>query len=152
MTGRSPFHGNHALDIARKVSDLAPAPVHEVNPAIPLFLSTIVGRLLEKDPDQRYQSAQEVHDLFVGHLVRVQPAAARELAEGVFSPAAGIAAAPRPVPGGKRTSHPRWRRRLAWAAGAAGLLLLAVVLAWRSPTPRPDPEGDPLVTVGVEGQ
>jgi PAS domain S-box-containing protein len=41
-----------------------PAPPSEVNPAVPPLLSAIVMHLLEKEPDQRYQSAEGLlHDL-----------------------------------------------------------------------------------------
>ena len=64
-TGRPPFGRG---DLARLVHDhLARIPVSpaEVNPAVPEGLALIILRLLEKEPDRRYQSADGLlHDLF----------------------------------------------------------------------------------------
>ncbi|WP_433377860.1 AAA family ATPase [Actinoplanes sp. CA-142083] len=59
-TGHAPFPGNDPLDLIRDTLVRVPAP-----PArLPHHLCAIVMRLLEKDPDQRYQSAEAlVHDL-----------------------------------------------------------------------------------------
>src|SRR5262249_21376332 len=72
VSGSSPFHGTHALDIARRVTDLVPPPLHEHHPEVPRVFSDAVARLLEKDPDRRYQSADQVHEVLVGYLARAQ--------------------------------------------------------------------------------
>jgi hypothetical protein len=47
-----------------------PVPVVEVNSVVPVMLSQIIGRLLEKEPDRRYQSAAGLaHDL--GRLLEI---------------------------------------------------------------------------------
>jgi PAS domain S-box-containing protein len=65
-TGEPPF-GREDGDVLRLIhAHLAqiPRPADEVNPGVPAALSVIIGRLLEKDPDRRYQSAEGlVHDL-----------------------------------------------------------------------------------------
>lgn len=71
-TGRSPFQGNSVVGVIRKVCDERPPPVHEINPAIPRWLSDIVARLMAKAPAERFQSAQEVGNLFERYLARVQ--------------------------------------------------------------------------------
>src|SRR5262249_45012047 len=43
ITGRSPFQGNHALDIARRVTDAEPVPLTELAPAVPAFLTETSG-------------------------------------------------------------------------------------------------------------
>lgn len=60
VAGHSPFRGSHTLDIIHKVSELSPPGLDEIEPGLPAPLSAIVGRLLEKDPDRRYQSAGDV--------------------------------------------------------------------------------------------
>ncbi|GIF02336.1 diguanylate cyclase [Paractinoplanes rishiriensis] len=64
-TGAPPFgRGGDALRLVRCHLAERPQPAAEVNPHIPAMLSAITGRLLEKDPDKRYQSAEGlVHDL-----------------------------------------------------------------------------------------
>jgi hypothetical protein len=58
--GRSPFHGGIPLEVARKVTELTPPPLHELHPPVPARLSHLVSRLLEKEPDKRPASAKKV--------------------------------------------------------------------------------------------
>jgi serine/threonine protein kinase len=60
IAGRSPFRGQHALAVARKVADESPQPLEKTVEGTPPMLSDMVAKLLEKDPDNRYQSAMEV--------------------------------------------------------------------------------------------
>ena len=57
-TGAPPFGRGDLLSLIR--DHLATVPVHaaSVNPVVPAVLSEVIGRLLEKEPDRRYQSAQ----------------------------------------------------------------------------------------------
>src|SRR5262249_5152698 len=68
VAGRSPFQGRHIMEIGRKITDEEPAPLHLLNPAIPRSLSDLVGRLLQKAPDDRFATAGEVADAFHGLL------------------------------------------------------------------------------------
>jgi hypothetical protein len=118
VTGRSPFQGSHALDVARRVTDLVPPPLHEQNAQIPLFLSDTVSRLLEKDPAWRYQTAAEVHELLLGHLAKLHQGSS---AEAIAAPS---------------LAQPRKRRFRHWGKVAAAAVLLVAVgaalgLGWR---------------------
>jgi PAS domain S-box-containing protein len=65
-TGRPPFHELRDDPLGLVHAHLATVPVapQDVNPAVPPFLSAIIMRLLAKEPDRRYQSAEGlVHDL-----------------------------------------------------------------------------------------
>ncbi len=63
-TGRPPFEGTDPLQLIRDHLARLPIPPSQVDPAIPALLSNIVMRLLEKEPDRRYQSADGLaHDL-----------------------------------------------------------------------------------------
>jgi predicted ATPase/signal transduction histidine kinase len=74
LTGFMPFHGDDVLEwvhchIARK-----PLTVTEVKPHIPKVISKIIGKLLEKLPEDRYQTAagllydfQTCQDLWMKH-------------------------------------------------------------------------------------
>ncbi len=68
IVGRSPFHGKHPLEMARKVAEYEVPPLESVQPGTPHFLSETVERLLKKSPDDRFQSAAEVADLLDRHL------------------------------------------------------------------------------------
>jgi eukaryotic-like serine/threonine-protein kinase len=68
LTGKVPFTGDSAIEIAMKhVNDL-PAPPSALRPEIPVELDQIVLRALAKDPEERYQSAEE----FIEDLERVE--------------------------------------------------------------------------------
>jgi hypothetical protein len=116
VSGGSPFHGAHPLDIARRVTDLVPPPLHQEHPEVPRVVSDIVARLLEKDPDQRYPSADQVHEVLVKYLARAQQGSSLE--------AISAEAPARPAP------RPRRRRRLALAALALLALLVGVAGFW----------------------
>jgi PAS domain S-box-containing protein len=62
--GRPPFGNGDAMAMIHDHLARVPQPPNEVNPALPVLLSDIILRLLEKEPDRRYQSAQGLaHDL-----------------------------------------------------------------------------------------
>ena len=52
----------------RRVCDDTPRPIREVNRDIPDWLAAIIDRLLAKNPDERFQSAEEVAKLLSDHL------------------------------------------------------------------------------------
>jgi serine/threonine-protein kinase len=60
LTGQSPFRGSSALEILTRVMSLTPPRVDTVQPGLSPRLGTLTGRLLEKAPDARPQSAAEV--------------------------------------------------------------------------------------------
>jgi signal transduction histidine kinase len=63
-TGQPPFGSGDPLALVHDHLARVPVPPAEVNPAVPGALSSIILHLLEKDPDDRYQSADGlVHDL-----------------------------------------------------------------------------------------
>ena len=57
LTGAPPFTGRDAAALAHAQIARLPRPVHEMNAEVPLTLSRIVLKLLEKEPEHRYQSA-----------------------------------------------------------------------------------------------
>ena len=114
-TGRRPYLETTAVTLALAMN-AAPAPdARSINPLIPIELSDTIRRLLERNPDDRMQSAREL-----------------EAALGAMS---GTASATRPVGGLSRTLIPRrWRKRLTgpvvWRlAAAAAILAIAGVTA-----------------------
>ncbi len=62
-TGRPPFPAQSTIDAIRRVCDDRPRPIRETNAQIPSSLVTIIDRLLAKQPEERFQSAQEVAEL-----------------------------------------------------------------------------------------
>ncbi len=59
-TGHLPFNAEAPLMVLEKIRDAEPEPFVPLDPAFPLTAAKIVGKLLKKDPGQRYQTAQEL--------------------------------------------------------------------------------------------
>ncbi|HSW06682.1 trifunctional serine/threonine-protein kinase/ATP-binding protein/sensor histidine kinase [Aquabacterium sp.] len=91
LCGRPPFDAGDPLQLVHDVLALVPRPPAELAPSLPQALSDIVMRLLDKEPERRYQSADGLlHDLqrlSVGQPVVV----------GERDFAARLVAPPRPV-------------------------------------------------------
>jgi serine/threonine-protein kinase len=60
LTGTLPFNGDTPVEIAMKHLSSAAEPPSTTRPEIPRDLDLIVMRSLAKDPDDRYQSAEEM--------------------------------------------------------------------------------------------
>jgi tetratricopeptide (TPR) repeat protein/tRNA A-37 threonylcarbamoyl transferase component Bud32 len=60
LTGRIPFEGETPLSIAIKQKTEKPPRPEEFNPRIPDDLSHLILKCMEKDPANRYQSAEEI--------------------------------------------------------------------------------------------
>ncbi len=72
LTARVPFKGNTpGATIVAQISDPLP-PAHEVNPDLPRAIAEVLDKALSKDPNDRYETAQE----FVGALAEANSAIA----------------------------------------------------------------------------
>lgn len=59
-TGRPPFVGTSVFNTLAKVCSARHLPAHQINRRVPVELSNLIDRLLEKSPEHRPQSAREV--------------------------------------------------------------------------------------------
>ena len=141
LTGKTPFDGDTPVEIAMKHLSNAPKPPSELRPDIPPELDMVVLRALAKDPDDRYQSADEM-EADLDRVARGAPVAAATIdtATQVLSrPATAAAAAAdrrdddRAAAGSRsarrRSSRKRSRRRAAGAPLWPWLLAAAFVIA-----------------------
>jgi len=62
-TGRPPFRASTTVAVLKRVCEDAPRPLADVLPDIPEWLEAVIFKLLRKQPDERYQTAQDVADL-----------------------------------------------------------------------------------------
>ena len=59
LTGRPPFRAKNAAALVSKHLGEQPAPVERLRPEVPPSLARAIGRALEKDPAERWQSGSE---------------------------------------------------------------------------------------------
>jgi len=60
LTGRLPFKGEYDPALMYAIVNEEPEPVTSVKPEVPLEVERVVGKALTKNPDKRYQSADEL--------------------------------------------------------------------------------------------
>jgi len=96
LTGSIPFKADSPLALLRQILEVEPPDVLQLNPAVPSELRSVVKKMMEKDPGQRYGSAEEVaHELQLWLEKRGAPSAGSAipgLVVGSSVPAEGIVA------------------------------------------------------------
>ncbi len=144
LTGRVPFEGDSAVAVAMKQVSQAPQRPSSINPQVSPALDAVVMRALEKEPGQRFQSA----DAFIAAI----DAALRDPGGGAdntaaFAPLPPVVAIPEePVAEGTMAEEERRRRRI-WALVAAAILiglLVGFALTRDTTTEVPDVTGNEL--------
>ncbi len=73
-TGHSPFRAESTMAVLSRVRQDSPQPLREVNPDVPEWFEAIVTRLLSKDVDRRFTTAEEL-------LGEIERASSRGFAE-----------------------------------------------------------------------
>jgi Tol biopolymer transport system component len=117
LTGHLPFRGEHEAAMMYSILNEEPEPIQQYLPDISSELVHIVNRALDKDPEDRYQSA---HDMVID-LRRLKKQSTRVVRRSETAPPA-VAASPTPP------ITPRRGQRMPWLLGA-GVAVVAVVLA-----------------------
>jgi serine/threonine-protein kinase len=138
LTGKQPFAGDSMPETFRNLIDREPPPINSYVSGIPDELERITSRMLEKAPENRYQTMSEAaNDLKALNSSNLQAPLGRSQPEN------RTAIIERTTGGGANTtaentgSHARWYRR--WPVMAAlGLLLLGSIALggyfWRQRT------------------
>jgi serine/threonine-protein kinase len=144
LTGRVPFEGDSAVSVAMKQVSQAPQRPSSINPEVSPALDAVVMRALEKEPGQRFQSA----DAFIAALDAAleNPRAGMD-GTAAFAPLPPIVAAPAEAAEAAAIEEDeRRRRRLLWAAAAAILigLLAGFALTRDTTTKVPEVTGNEL--------
>ncbi len=120
-TGQPPFRAETTMAILKRICEDTPRPIREINPDIPDWLETIIFKLLQKDPDDRYQMAQEVADLLARCLRELEHNGKVRCVE--TSPGSVVTQVFRPqTPTGSGSK----KKPLGWLAG--GVIAVAAVI------------------------
>ena len=129
-TGKRAFHGTSRTSLISAIVSSQPPPISSVAPMAPPALDHVVRKCLEKDPEDRWQSAHDV----AGELRWISEAGSQ----------AGIATT---VSVRRKT-----RERLAWAVAAAlaaGLIAAVAMLILRPEPDRAPIESAMMVPIGL---
>lgn len=123
-TGRLPFRGDSAVEVALRHVEEAPVPPRRLNPGIPPALEATIQRAMAKDPGKRFASAAEL-----GQALAQGPEPLHQRTVRAAAPVAGrtgaqptVVATPGPRRPGARPGPPSRR-------GGAGGPVLALLLA-----------------------
>lgn len=98
VCGRPPFRASTTMAVLKRVCEDTPRPIKDLIPEAPEWLCAIIGRLLEKDRDNRFQTADEVVEI----LERCQ----REF------PTSGIVSLPKHRNTDRRATNHSWSTRV----------------------------------------
>src|SRR5271168_1615000 len=133
-TGQPPFGGRSTAEVFAALLMKDPPSVSSLNPAMPKALDTIVAKLLAKDRDQRYRSAEEL----LADLEAVSASASPSA--GAVPPSTASSTAPPVPPPVPQTSARPLRSRMI-VIGALLLVALAggVSLFRHHPGAKPGP-------------
>jgi hypothetical protein len=125
-TGRLPFAGTTSAAIFGAILLQAPVPPLLLNPKLPLKLDEIIGKMLEKDRELRYQSAAEIRT----DLKRLK----RDTDSGRSAVTAAVSERAEPT---ASTVQRKWKKWMS-AALALGLMMGLALLYWLArPLPSP---------------
>ena len=139
VAGEAPFSGANVTATLIAVATAAPPDVQTLAPKCPDALKTIIDRLLEKSPDDRFAGADEV----------VEALAAVEDELSVAPPPVAETILPDASASGRSGKPLMW---IALAAALPLLILLSVIFLWRTPhgTLRVEVD-DPNLEVFIDG-
>lgn len=62
LTGERAFSGDSQASLVGSVMRQVPRDISEIRPGCPKTLDRIINKCLEKDPDERWQTAKDLHD------------------------------------------------------------------------------------------
>ena len=128
VCGHPPFRADTSLGVLRRITDHPHRKLSQIQNNTPVWLESIIDRLLEKAPDRRFSSAHELAETLEDCLAHVRQPTVTQL------------------PKITSTSKPRWPLVAAMLSLAAVLLIGAVLLFWPDRPPQVDRQTDRIST------
>jgi hypothetical protein len=133
-TGRCAFAGESTASVIAEVLRGEPKPAKVLNPAMPDELQRVIGKALEKDPSDRYQSA---NDLMIDlRRLKRQTTGSSQAAQATYTFST-------------RYSWLHWKSAWILAAGALALLVFLIV-AVSAPAPGTSPLNSEQITFSTD--
>jgi eukaryotic-like serine/threonine-protein kinase len=130
VTERKAFDGDEADQVRQSISEMTPPPPDQINRKAHPVLSQVIMKALAKDPEERYQSGQDmVNDLerckespvkATATAAKPAPAAPKAPAPQKYTAAGNTPTPKAEIPAAKATVSPRVAAAAAGAGGAAG--------------------------------
>ena len=109
VAGKRPFSGKSQISLASSILESDPAPISAIKPNTPAAFEHVVTTCLQKNPEERYQSAQDIK-------LELQWIAADRLAPAVATS----------TPAKKRSTK---KERMGWAAAAVAAIIVGAAAA-----------------------
>ncbi len=104
-TGKVPFDGDDAISVALKQVNEAPVPPSKLNPKVDANLEAIILKCMAKNPNDRFQSAEELRRALADYLAgRPMPITMGEATQ--FVPATPMRTTVVPGPATQRINRP----------------------------------------------
>ena len=120
-TGRSPFRADSTMAVLKRICESEPEDIRCINDEVPEWLQDMIGKLLEKNPDNRYQSAGIIARLLEQCLAHAQQPNAMPLPREVSHDLARERKRKRYAVNG--------RRRRLWAAAGIVVVTCSAILS-----------------------
>ena len=131
LTGRPPVPEGTAAKKLRAHQQIPPLDPRVLNPAVPDELAAVVGRMMVKNPDHRYQTPAELIAQLKGVAAKLHLSTDSVSTDSVVR---GVAADPRVLP-----EPPKVRAAWVVAAVAVAVAVTVIVAAQSGRTPPPPP-------------
>ena len=120
-TGRPPFRDETSYGVMRKIIDEEPTPIRQLNPDVPVWMASLVGKLMEKEKSDRFASSKEVHALLEGCLRHLQQPSVNPIPPGLRK--------------SKRTLLKENKMKILIGAGVIAMGILGVLFARQATRP-----------------
>ncbi len=132
-TGHAPFRAESSYSVLRLITDKEPRPIRELNPDVPKWLCTIIGKLMAKQADDRFSSAKEVAQLLEDCLAHVQQPTVKELPESLTQHLVPISGSSRPARLMQQFNRSGIRSWLLAGISVTAIMLIAMMLQDNAP-------------------